>query len=71
MEKSNLRVVYASESNYMKAVENSIRVGETLLLCDVGETLDPELRPVLQRDLIHRWAIFLLQLNDLYRICYD
>ena len=57
MEKSNLRVVYASESNYMKSVENSIRVGETLLLCDVGETLDPELRPVLQRDLIHRLII--------------
>ena len=54
MEKSNLRVVYASDSNYMKSVENAIRVGEALLLCDVEESLDPELRPVLQRELSHR-----------------
>ena len=54
MERANLHVVYASDSNYMKSVENAIRVGETLLLCDVGETLDPELRPVLQKELTRR-----------------
>ena len=54
MEKSNLRVVFASDSNYMKSVENAIRVGGALLLCDVEESLDPELRPVLQRELSHR-----------------
>jgi len=54
MEKDNLRIVYASDPNYMKAIENAIRVGEKLLLCDVEETLDAELRPVLQREVTHR-----------------
>uniref|UniRef100_H2YVP8 AAA+ ATPase domain-containing protein n=1 Tax=Ciona savignyi TaxID=51511 RepID=H2YVP8_CIOSA len=54
MEKQHLRVVYAGDANYMKVVENAIRVGETLLLCGLSETLDPELKPVLQMELIHR-----------------
>uniref|UniRef100_H2YVQ6 AAA+ ATPase domain-containing protein n=1 Tax=Ciona savignyi TaxID=51511 RepID=H2YVQ6_CIOSA len=52
MEKQHLRVVYAGDANYMKVVENAIRVGETLLLCGLSETLDPELKPVLQMELI-------------------
>ena len=67
MEKSNLRVVFASDSNYMKSVENAIRVGEALLLCDVEESLDPELRPVLQKELTHRYnsRLFIVVVNDM------
>ncbi|XP_076809994.1 dynein axonemal heavy chain 6-like [Clavelina lepadiformis] len=54
MEKEKLRIVYAGDPNYMKSVENAIRVGQTLLLYDLEETLDPELRPVLQLELTHR-----------------
>lgn len=54
MEKEKLRIISATDASYMQAVERAVRVGETLLLCDVNEELDVELRPVLDRDIIHR-----------------
>lgn len=54
MEGDRLRVVYARDNNYIKIIENAIRVGEPVLLHDVEESIDPGLKPVLQCQLTHR-----------------
>ena len=54
MEKDSISVVYVGDSNYMKIIENAIRVGASVLLCGVQETLDAELTPVLNKEIKHR-----------------
>lgn len=54
MEGSRLRVAHARDANYIKIVENAIRVGESVLLYDVEESMDPGLKPVLQCEMTHR-----------------
>ena len=44
---SGLRVVKMSDPNFLRTLENSIRIGNPVLLEDIGETLDPSLEPIL------------------------
>ncbi|KAG8348375.1 dynein heavy chain [Trypanosoma vivax] len=46
----NLQVCKASDEKFMKTIESSIRLGHPCLLENVGETLEPALEPVLQRN---------------------
>ena len=55
MEKDNISVVYVGDNNYMKIIENAIRVGASVLLCGVQDTLDAELTPVLNKEIKHRY----------------
>lgn len=43
---NNLKIIKLTDSNYMRYLENAIRVGIPVLLEEVGETLDPTLAPV-------------------------
>ena len=47
----SLRVVRQTDNNYLRSIEMAIRSGSTVLLDDVGETLDPALEPLLQRQI--------------------
>jgi hypothetical protein len=62
--KNGLRVVKLTDPNFLRTLENSIRIGSPVLLEDIGETLDPALEPVLlkqvfekQGRLLIRWAL--------------
>lgn len=46
--RNGLRVIKLSDANFLRTLENCIRVGNPALIEDVGEKLDPALEPVLQ-----------------------
>lgn len=51
MEKSNnLHILKMSDGNLLRVMENCIRQGYPILLEDISETIDPSIRPVLQRE---------------------
>ncbi|XP_075157385.1 dynein heavy chain at 16F [Haematobia irritans] len=51
MEKSNnLHILKMNDSNLLRVMENCIRQGYPILLEDISETIDPSIRPVLQRE---------------------
>ena len=44
---NGLKVVKMSDGSFLRTLENSIRIGNPVLLEDIGETLDPSLEPIL------------------------
>lgn len=46
---NNLRIVKLTDQNFMRTLESSIRLGLPMLIWEVGETLDPTLKPVLTK----------------------
>lgn len=64
MEGSKLKVVTATDVNFIRTLESSIRVGEAMLLKDVTEVLDPSLRPVLMHETFRRGGLLLIKLGD-------
>ncbi|XP_053375273.1 dynein axonemal heavy chain 6-like isoform X4 [Mercenaria mercenaria] len=64
MEGSKLKVVTATDPNFIRTLESSIRVGEAMLLKDVSETLDPALRPVLMHETFRRGGLLVIKLGD-------
>ncbi|XP_073833430.1 dynein heavy chain at 16F isoform X2 [Musca autumnalis] len=51
MEKSNnLHILKMNDGNLLRVMENCIRQGYPILLEDISETIDPSIRPVLQRE---------------------
>jgi dynein heavy chain len=56
----DLIVADVKDADYLKKMENAIQKGQTILLQDVGEYLDPTLDNVLNKSLIQhgkRWAV--------------
>lgn len=47
--KNGLRVVRLSDANLLRILESSIRLGNPVLLEDIGDSLDPALEPILQK----------------------
>ncbi len=47
--KNRLAVTRLTHPNMLRTLENCIRIGQPLLLEDIGEFLDPALEPVLQK----------------------
>ncbi|CAC5424056.1 DNAH [Mytilus coruscus] len=64
MEGAGLKIVAASDPNYMRTLESAIRVGEAMLLKEVTESLDPALRPVLLRETFTRGGHTVIKLGD-------
>jgi len=65
MEQSNgLRVIKLSDANFLRTLENAIRVGSPVLLEDVGEKLDPALEPILQKAIFNVGGRSLIRLGD-------
>ena len=42
-----LKIIKLTDGNFLRTLENSIRIGVPVLLEEIGETLDPSLEPVL------------------------
>ncbi|XP_070577565.1 LOW QUALITY PROTEIN: dynein axonemal heavy chain 6-like [Ptychodera flava] len=64
MEGDELKVVQADDPNYMRTMERAIRVGEPVLLQNVTENLDPALKPILSKELIHRGGQDVIKIGD-------
>ncbi|KAG5501858.1 hypothetical protein JKF63_04128 [Porcisia hertigi] len=65
MEKeNNLRVVKLTDSNYMRTLENAIRVGLPVLIENVGESLDAALDPLLLQHTYRSQGRLLIKLGD-------
>lgn len=65
MEKTkNLQVIKLTDSNYLRALENSIQFGYPVLLENVGEELDPSLEPLLQKQIFKQGGVNCIRLGD-------
>eukprot|EP00761_Pharyngomonas_kirbyi_P008673 gb/GECH01008685.1/.p1 GENE.gb/GECH01008685.1/~~gb/GECH01008685.1/.p1 ORF type:complete len:4033 (+),score=845.30 gb/GECH01008685.1/:1-12099(+) len=51
--KNGLKVINLSDPNYLRSVENAIRLGIPLLIEDIGENIDPALDPLLRKSVPH------------------
>lgn len=45
--KNGLKVIKLTDQNFLRTLENAVRVGLPVLLEDLAETLDPALEPIL------------------------
>ncbi|EDV29505.1 uncharacterized protein TRIADDRAFT_51924 [Trichoplax adhaerens] len=64
MEGERLKLVKSTDVNYMRTLENAIRVGEPVLLEGIDDTLDPSLRPILLKHLENRGGQAVIQIGD-------
>jgi len=44
---NNLKMIKLTDPNFMRVLENGVRIGMPVLLEEVGEALDPTLGPIL------------------------
>jgi len=63
-EKRGLRFIKLSDPNFLRTLENSIRIGNPVLLEDLQEELDPALEPVLLKQLFKQGGRTLIRLGD-------
>ncbi|KAL8568337.1 Dynein heavy chain 6, axonemal [Nucella lapillus] len=62
--KNGLKVVKLTDGNFLRTLENCIRIGMPVLLEDVGEFLDPALEPVLLKQTFMSGGRLLIRLGD-------
>ncbi|KAL2609519.1 hypothetical protein R1flu_028092 [Riccia fluitans] len=53
-----------SDANLLRTLESSIRIGNPVLLEDIGDTLDPALEPILQKQVFEKKGRWLIRLGD-------
>ncbi|XP_065178852.1 dynein axonemal heavy chain 6-like [Sycon ciliatum] len=61
---NGLKVIKLTDPNYLRTLENAIRIGMPVLLEEVGESLDPSLEPVLLRQTFMQGGRLLIRLGD-------
>jgi len=67
MEKERLRSnknVVSPGGDMLKVIENAIKYGQSVLLQDVGDQLDPSLGPVIDKAIIKKDGAFFIKLGD-------
>ncbi|XP_016058014.1 PREDICTED: dynein heavy chain 6, axonemal [Miniopterus natalensis] len=62
--RSGLRVIKLTDSNFLRTLENSIRLGLPVLLEELKETLDPALEPILLKQTFISGGRLLIHLGD-------
>ncbi|ELK30056.1 Dynein heavy chain 6, axonemal [Myotis davidii] len=62
--KSGLKVIKLTDSNFLRTLENSIRLGLPVLLEELKETLDPALEPILLKQIFMSGGRLLIHLGD-------
>ncbi|XP_017121821.1 dynein heavy chain 6, axonemal [Drosophila elegans] len=67
---NNLQVIKMTDQSMMRVLENSVRQGYPVLLEEINETIDPSLRPILQRETYRFEGRVYLKLGDMV-IDYD
>jgi dynein heavy chain len=61
---SNIHITKLTEANFLKILENAIRNGQSVLLENVEEDLDPSLEPVLNKQIVKSATGWTLRLGD-------
>ena len=61
---NGLKVIKLSDGNFLRTLENCIRIGMPVLCEDLGETLDPALEPVLLKQTFMQGGRLLIRLGD-------
>ncbi|XP_065911794.1 dynein axonemal heavy chain 6-like [Dysidea avara] len=65
MERRNgLKIIKLTDPNFLRTLENAIRIGQPVLLEEVEETLDPALEPVLLKQTFMQGGRLLIRLGD-------
>ncbi|KAJ3068328.1 Dynein heavy chain 6, axonemal [Podochytrium sp. JEL0797] len=64
MESSNLKVIKQTDGKFLRSLENAVRTGQSVLLEDVGEQLDPAIEPLLLKQTIRQGGRLLMKLGD-------
>lgn len=64
MEGFRLKTVTATDPNLMRTIETAIKVGDPVLIKDVGEELDPALRPIIMQETTRRGGQHVVKLGD-------
>ncbi|XP_004388305.1 dynein axonemal heavy chain 6 [Trichechus manatus latirostris] len=62
--RSGLKIIKLTDSNFLRTLENSIRLGLPVLLEELKETLDPALEPILLKQTFFSGGRFLIRLGD-------
>ncbi|XP_074253757.1 dynein axonemal heavy chain 6 isoform X5 [Saimiri boliviensis] len=62
--KSGLKIIKLTDSNFLRILENSIRLGLPVLLEELRETLDPALEPILLKQIFISGGRLLIHLGD-------
>ncbi|XP_037662920.1 dynein heavy chain 6, axonemal isoform X2 [Choloepus didactylus] len=62
--KSGLKIIKLTDTNFLRTLENSIRLGLPVLLEELKETLDPALEPVLLKQTFFSGGRLLIRLGD-------
>lgn len=61
--KNGLKVLKQTDPNFMRTLENCIRVGCPVLLEDVGEVIDPALEPLLLKQVFKQSGRYIIRLG--------
>jgi len=59
-----IKIVKFSDGNYLKILESSIRLGNPLMIENVGEEMDPAIEPLLQKQIVTKGSNMTLKLGD-------
>ena len=62
--KNALKVIKLTDSNFLRTLENCIRIGMPVLLEEIGESLDPALEPILLKQTFVSGGRLLIRLGD-------
>ncbi len=62
--RNGLKVIKQADQNFMRTLENSIRIGAPVLIEDIGEQLDPALEPILLRQTFRQAGRLMIRLGD-------
>ncbi|XP_047126546.1 dynein axonemal heavy chain 6 isoform X3 [Hydra vulgaris] len=62
--KNGLKIIKLTDNNFLRTLENCIRIGMPVLLEEVGENLDPALEPVLLKQTFVSGGRLLIRLGD-------
>lgn len=68
--RAGLKLVKQSQPNFLRVIEGAVRMGEPVLMEDVGETLDPALEPLLQKQ-VPKPGLYLLTPDGLCDFSFD
>ncbi|KAJ7341025.1 hypothetical protein JRQ81_004681 [Phrynocephalus forsythii] len=60
----NLRQISFTDSNYLRKLENSMRVGESVLLQDLTEKLDSSMKPILKKEFFNQGGQDFITIGD-------
>ena len=61
---NSLKIIKLTDGNFLRTLENCIRIGMPVLLEELGEQLDPALEPILLKQTFSQGGRLLIRLGD-------